>query len=61
MEELRRLGAIGYIRGIRERLDELARDVPEARAQIAYLRGFISEYRINDFMAALGVTPASTS
>jgi signal transduction histidine kinase/purine-cytosine permease-like protein/DNA-binding NarL/FixJ family response regulator len=61
MEELRRLGTIGYVRGIRERLDELERGVPEARAQIAYLRGFIAEYRVNDFMAALDVAAAAAS
>ena len=60
-DELRRLGTIGYVRGIRERLEELGRDVPDARAEIAYLHALIADYRVDDFMAALDIAemPAS--
>ena len=51
--DLRQLAAIGYVGGIRERLDALEQEVPEAGAAIAALRGLISEYRLDAFVAAL--------
>lgn len=50
---LRHLAAIGYVGGIRERLDALEAEDPEASAAIAELRGYISEYRLDAFIAAL--------
>jgi signal transduction histidine kinase/CheY-like chemotaxis protein/purine-cytosine permease-like protein len=55
---LRQLAAIGYVGGIRERLDALEADAPEAAAAIAELRGYISEYRLDAFIAALPEEPA---
>jgi signal transduction histidine kinase/CheY-like chemotaxis protein/purine-cytosine permease-like protein len=50
---LRQLAAIGYVGGIRERLDALETESPDAAPAIAELRGFISEYRLDAFLAAL--------
>jgi signal transduction histidine kinase/CheY-like chemotaxis protein/purine-cytosine permease-like protein len=50
---LRQLAAIGYVGGIRERLDALEAESPEAAPAIAELRGYISDYRLDAFMAAL--------
>jgi signal transduction histidine kinase/CheY-like chemotaxis protein/purine-cytosine permease-like protein len=50
---LRQLAAIGYVGGIRERLDALEAEAPEAGPAIAALRGYISDYRLDAFMAAL--------
>lgn len=54
---LRQLAAIGYVGGIRERLDALEAEAPEARAAIAELRGYIADYRLDAFMAALPEEP----
>lgn len=53
LEELRQLGTIGYVRGIRARLDALEQEVPAARPYVAHLRGFVAEFRLDAFMAAL--------
>ena len=50
---LRELAAIGYVGGLRERLDALEAEAPEAAPAIAVLRGYISDYRLDAFMAAL--------
>jgi signal transduction histidine kinase/CheY-like chemotaxis protein/purine-cytosine permease-like protein len=50
---LRQLAAIGYVGGIRERLDALEAEDPAAAPAIAELRGYISEYRLDAFVAAL--------
>ncbi|MCQ4160888.1 ATP-binding protein [Roseomonas sp. GC11] len=50
---LRQLAAIGYVGGIREKLDALEAEAPELAATLAELRGYISEYRLDAFMAAL--------
>ncbi|PWC29249.1 hybrid sensor histidine kinase/response regulator [Teichococcus aestuarii] len=50
---LRQLAAIGYVGGIRERLDALEAECPEAAPAIAVLRGHVSEYRLDAFLAAL--------
>ncbi|MBI0434163.1 ATP-binding protein [Roseomonas sp. KE0001] len=50
---LRQLAAIGYVGGLRERLDALEAEAPEAAPAIAELRGYISEYRLDAFLAAL--------
>ncbi len=53
LDELRRLGSIGYMRGIRNRLDELEAELPPAAAYLAELRRHVVEFRIDDFLAAL--------
>jgi signal transduction histidine kinase/CheY-like chemotaxis protein/purine-cytosine permease-like protein len=53
LEDLRQLAAIGYVGGIRERLDLLEAEVPDARAYIAQLRGLVAEYRLDAFTALL--------
>lgn len=50
---LRHLAAIGYVGGIRERLDALEAEDPAAAPAIAELRAYISEYRLDAFVAAL--------
>ena len=53
LADLRQLGAIGYVRGIQARLDELATELPQAHGFITHLRALISEFRLADFMAEL--------
>ena len=53
LEELRELGAIGYVKGIRAKLDEIERDAPQTAADIVLLRGMMAEFRLDAFMAAL--------
>jgi signal transduction histidine kinase/CheY-like chemotaxis protein/purine-cytosine permease-like protein len=55
---LRQLAAIGYVGGIRERLDALEAEAPDAAPAIAALRALISDYRLDAFMAALPEEPA---
>ena len=50
---LRQLGRIGYVRGLRDQLDVLERDRPEARGTIEPLRDLVRAFRLDDFMAAL--------
>jgi signal transduction histidine kinase/CheY-like chemotaxis protein len=50
---LRQLAAIGYIGGIRERLDALEAEAPEAAPAIAALRAHVSAFRLDAFIAAL--------
>ena len=53
VESLRQLGLIGYVRGLREQLNVLEQEMPEAGDYIRLLRGMVAEYRIDAFMAAL--------
>jgi signal transduction histidine kinase/CheY-like chemotaxis protein/purine-cytosine permease-like protein len=53
LDELRRLGSIGYMRGIRNRLDELEAALPAAGPYIAELRRHVVEFRVDEFLAAL--------
>ncbi len=50
---LRQLGRIGYVRGLREQLDILQRDRPDARDTVEMLRELLAAFRLDDFMAAL--------
>jgi hypothetical protein len=49
------------VRGLRDQLTLLEREVPAARAYIATLRRFVAEFRLDAFMAALdaGAPPAA--
>ncbi|GAB0119244.1 hybrid sensor histidine kinase/response regulator [Acidisoma sp. 7E03] len=51
--ELRELAAIGYVRGIRQRLDALAEEQPGLAADLEPLRALIADYRLDAFIAAL--------
>ena len=53
LDELRQLGAIGYVRGIHARLDLLEQGSPDAAAYVAHLRVLVSEFRMDEFMTAL--------
>ncbi len=53
LDELRELAAIGYVRGIRLRLDALGEEVPGLEPALAPLRAMIADYRLDAFVAAL--------
>jgi signal transduction histidine kinase/purine-cytosine permease-like protein/FixJ family two-component response regulator len=53
LDELRALAAIGYVRGIRQRLDSLGDEFPALSAALEPLRAPIAEYRLDDFVLAL--------
>jgi len=55
--ELRQLAAIGYVGGIRERLDAMEQEEPEAREAIAVLRSLVADYRLDAFLTALPPGP----
>jgi signal transduction histidine kinase/CheY-like chemotaxis protein len=58
-EELRQLGAIGYIRGIHARLDAIEHEARPGDRYIAQLRRLISEFQLDAFMDALGPVAGS--
>ncbi len=49
--QLRDLALIGYVRGIRMRLDEMAAEDPPAAPAVAVLRGLVAQFRLDEFMA----------
>jgi len=51
--QLRGLALIGYVRGIRTRLDEMAAEDPPAAPALAALRGLVAQFRLDEFMAEL--------
>jgi signal transduction histidine kinase len=53
LEELRRLADIGYVRGLRARLDAMAQEVPDAAPYLAHLRELITGFRLDALAAAL--------
>jgi signal transduction histidine kinase/purine-cytosine permease-like protein/FixJ family two-component response regulator len=53
LDELRELAAIGYVRGIRLRLDALGEEVPGLEPALAPFRAMIADYRLDAFVAAL--------
>ncbi|WP_284944334.1 hybrid sensor histidine kinase/response regulator [Acidisoma cladoniae] len=53
LDELRELAAIGYVRGIRLRLDALAEEFPALVPTLEPLRALISDYRLDAFVTAL--------
>jgi CheY-like chemotaxis protein len=50
---LRQLAAIGYVGGIRERLDALEAEAPDTAPAIAELRAHVSAFRLDAFVATL--------
>ena len=53
LAELRELAAIGYVRGIRQRLEALVEEQPALDQRLAPLRTLIADYRLDAFVAAL--------
>ncbi len=51
--QLRELALIGYVRGIRKRLDEMEAEDPALAPAVAGLRVLVAEFRLDEFMAAL--------
>ncbi|HTI03150.1 MAG TPA: ATP-binding protein, partial [Acidisoma sp.] len=51
--ELRELAAIGYVRGIRQRLDALAEEDPALEPSLQPLRALIADYRLDAFLVVL--------
>ncbi len=49
-ESLLSLGAIGYVRGIQRKLDELGDGAPEERAAVARLRPLVAEFQLKRYM-----------
>jgi signal transduction histidine kinase/CheY-like chemotaxis protein len=51
--ELRRLAEIGYVRGLRARLDAIAQEVPDAAPYVAHLTELIAGFRMEALTEAL--------
>lgn len=51
--QLRDLALIGYVRGIRRRLDEMEAEDPSTAPAVAGLRVLVAQFRLDEFMAAL--------
>ncbi|MGE8498739.1 MAG: ATP-binding protein [Pseudomonas sp.] len=49
LEELRELGAIGYVRGIQEKLDAIDRLTPASTGFTAPLRALVKSFRLDEF------------
>ena len=57
LSELRRLGQIGYVRGLHAALDTIERRAPADGGALQPLRQMVKEFRLDAFMAALGPEP----
>ena len=53
IEELMRLGQMGHIRAIQTKIDALDNEFPECSLLITNLRGYVSDFQLTRFMAAL--------
>ncbi len=51
--ELRRLGRIGYVRGIQAKLDEIEGEDPARHAFVAHMRSLVKDFEFARYMAAL--------
>ncbi|MGO8918075.1 MAG: ATP-binding protein [Stellaceae bacterium] len=51
--ELRRLGRIGYVRGIQAKLDEIESEDPACHAFVAHMRALVKDFEFARYMAAL--------
>ena len=59
--QLRDLALIGYVRGIRTRLDEMAAEDPPTAQALAALRVLVAQFRLDEFMAELDRLQAESS
>jgi hypothetical protein len=50
---LRQLALIGYVRGVRDELDALDEEIPDASEYIGFLRNLVAEFRLDAFLAIL--------
>jgi signal transduction histidine kinase/CheY-like chemotaxis protein len=53
LAELRRLGRIGYVRGIQAKLDEIESEDPTRHAFVAHMRALVQDFEFARYMAAL--------
>jgi hypothetical protein len=53
LDELIRLGQIGYVRGIEDKLMEIENNSPAHREFTAYLRVFVDGFDLKRYVAAL--------
>ncbi len=53
VDGLRQLALIGYVRGVRDELDALDEELPEASDYIGFLRDLVSEFRLDAFLTTL--------
>ena len=53
IEELMRLGQMGHVRAIQTKIDALENEFPECSPFITTLRGYVSDFQLTRFMAAL--------
>ena len=56
--DLRHLAGIGYVSGIKSRLDELAEEQPDLEPHLSQLRDLVGEFRLPEFLAALDAADA---
>jgi hypothetical protein len=54
VEDLKRLGRIGYVRGIRLKLEEIDAEQPECRGFVKAMRELVDDMALEDYMQALG-------
>jgi signal transduction histidine kinase/CheY-like chemotaxis protein len=53
IEDLRKLGQIGHVRGIQLKLTELENELPECAVFFTSLRGFVNDFNLTSYMTAL--------
>lgn len=53
LNDLFRLGQIGYVRGIQAKLDEIERESPDHRPFVAHLRDLVRNFELGHYMAAV--------
>jgi hypothetical protein len=55
IQELARLGEIGHVRAIQQKLDQLAFDYPEHEAFVTRLRTLVDHFELGQFVSTLNV------
>ena len=61
LTELRELAALGYVRGVIERLDRLAGEAPDCAAEIERLRGLARRFQLDELARCLAqASPRAT-
>ena len=53
IEDLVRLGQMGHVRAIQTKINELENEFPECSPFMKTLRGYVSDFQLTRFMAAL--------